>query len=99
MLKRVTQLSGRRFPDHAIANLDTANDLFQILVKKPKPKKLAEILTVKDALTELPNVEIKSRRFTPIDREKEVGRWKVIEKELSRRDLPITGTELPSRYT
>lgn len=32
-----------------------------------------------------------SRRFTPIDKEKETGRWKVIEEELTRRGLPVTG--------
>lgn len=33
-----------------------------------------------------------SRRVGPIDREISVGRWKVIEEELKKRDLPVTGT-------
>jgi len=40
---------------------------------------------------DLPNVEIRERRYTPIDREKEIGRWKVIEQELEKRGLPVTG--------
>jgi hypothetical protein len=40
---------------------------------------------------ELPNVVLRERRWTPIDREKEVGRWKVIVRELKERGLPVTG--------
>lgn len=32
------------------------------------------------------------RRVTPIDKEKMVGRWKVIVEELNKRELPVTGT-------
>merc|ERR1712230_259947 len=39
-----------------------------------------------------PNVTVHARRQTPIDREKNVGRWKVIEEELVQRGLPVTGT-------
>jgi len=56
----------------------------------PKPKKLAEELLTKPVAS-MPNVEIFDRRYTPIDKEKEVGRWKVIERELRKRDLPVTG--------
>ena len=31
------------------------------------------------------------RRETPVDREKETGRWKVIERELRERGLPVLG--------
>jgi hypothetical protein len=37
------------------------------------------------------NVTILPRRETPVDREKEVGRWKVTEKELRERGLPVFG--------
>jgi hypothetical protein len=37
------------------------------------------------------NVEMQGRRRTPIDKEKELGRWKVIEQELRSRDLPVVG--------
>jgi len=41
---------------------------------------------------DVPNVSVYPRRQTLIDREQQVGRWKVIEEELNRRDLPVTGT-------
>lgn len=65
--------------------------LLHHLATPPKPKKLAQVLSADDRLTTLPNVRLFDRRFTPIDREKEVGRWKVIERELERRGLPVTG--------
>ena len=61
------------------------------LVKPPRAKKLAERLMADDLLRSLPNVTLHDRRVTPIDKEKAVGRWKVIERELLQRDLPITG--------
>lgn len=42
-------------------------------------------------LVGLPNVRVMGRRETPVDKEKVVGRWKVIEAELKRRDLPVLG--------
>lgn len=49
-------------------------------------------MEAKGTLTELRNVKVYPRRVTPIDKEKMVGRWKVIVKELEKRQLPITGT-------
>lgn len=85
------QLTGIRIPDHEIDNIRCAKALLRYLAKKPKPKKLAENLMSDKRLTSLPNVQIMDRRYTPIDSEKEIGRWKLIEKELIRRDLPVTG--------
>ena len=85
------QLTGVRIPDPAIQDIKSAKALFGFLVKKPKPKKLAETLMVNEALTSLPNVKILDRRYTPIDKEKQVGRWKIIEKELIKQGLPVTG--------
>ena len=42
-------------------------------------------------LLNLPNVKVYGRRVTPIDKEVWVGRWKVIEAELRKRGLPVTG--------
>lgn len=55
-------------------------------------KKLAEILATQSALPTLSNVTVHSRKVGPIDKEVAVGRWKVIEEELSKRGLPATGT-------
>jgi hypothetical protein len=58
---------------------------------KPRPKNLAETLATKTELASLPNVKIMGRRETPVDKEKAVGRWKVIEAELRSRGLPVLG--------
>lgn len=91
ILKRVMQLTGIRIPDPAIPDLTSAKTLLGHLIRKPKPKKLADRLLGNEELVGLPNLHIRERRYTPIDREKEIGRWKVIEKELIRRNLPVTG--------
>ncbi|KAK2765214.1 hypothetical protein FQN54_008913 [Arachnomyces sp. PD_36] len=97
VLKRTSQITGHRIPDNHISSLKTVSQLINQLVSasKPKPKKLAESLAADKQLQSLPNVKIAGRRMTPIDKEKEVGRWKVIEEELNRRGLPVTGN-LPS---
>ena len=41
------------------------------------------------------NVLLLSRRETPVDKHKEVGRWKLIEKELIARGLPVLGKWTP----
>ena len=87
------QLSGRRIPDPDIQSIHDSGTLFTHLVKKPKPKKLADALFASDVV-DLPNIDIRERRYTPIDKEKEIGRWKVIERELEARDLPLTGKGL-----
>jgi hypothetical protein len=61
------------------------------LVTPPKPRKIVDALKQKEDLLALPNVSVFERRVTPIDKEKSVGRWKIIEQELKRRDLPVTG--------
>jgi hypothetical protein len=62
-----------------------------LTASKPKPQKLAQSLAANEQLMSLPNVKIMGRRMTPIDKEKEIGRWKIIEEELTRRGLPVTG--------
>lgn len=84
------QLTGKRLADPDIQSINDSRALLTHLVKKPKPKKLAEVLFAGGAV-DLPNVDIRVRRYTPIDKEKEVGRWKVIERELEARGLPVTG--------
>ena len=90
VLKRVIQLTGKRIADPDIEAIKDARALLVHLVKKSKPKKLVETLFANEAM-DLPNVEIRPRRYTPIDKEKEIGRWKVIERELQARGLPVTG--------
>ncbi|OJD21102.1 hypothetical protein ACJ73_07560 [Blastomyces percursus] len=96
-LKRASQLAGYRIPDPEVAKITKPSRLMSFLseVSKPKPKKLAEHLLKDKRLTSLPNVKIMDRRYTPIDKEKEIGRWKIIEEELTRRGLPVTGRAGP----
>lgn len=90
ILKRTMQLVGKRIPDSVVAKIHVVQDLVDHLTEIPKPKKLAEQL-VTQPIAAMPNVEIFPRRHTPIDKEKELGRWKVIERELQKRGLPVTG--------
>ncbi len=85
------QLTGIRIPDSAMNTSHTVRSLLIHITQKPKPAKLFDALAEKQDLIALPNVKIFNRRITPIDKEKMVGRWKVIEKELSSRGLPLTG--------
>ncbi|KAF2772855.1 hypothetical protein EJ03DRAFT_371763 [Teratosphaeria nubilosa] len=94
ILKRTMQLTGHRLPDPAISNSETLADLYDALKQKPEPKSLAHTPQLRRLKAELPNVSVYARRQTPVDRERKVGRWKVIEDELLARDLPVFG----SRY-
>ena len=87
------QLTGIRIPDPVLGGAETLRSIYiyQLEALKPKPKKLADVLVKKADLADLPNVKIMTRRYTPVDKEKEVGRWKVIEAELKRRGLPVLG--------
>ena len=91
MLKRTPQLTGVRIPDSAINSSRTVQALLTHLITPPKPRKLVDALKQKEDLLALPNVSVFERRVTPIDKEKSVGRWKIIEQELKSRDLPVTG--------
>jgi hypothetical protein len=90
-MKRTMQLTGLWIPDAAIMPARTVKALLAHLVKPPKPRKLVEALVQKEELMNLPNVSIYANRVTPIDKHKSVGRWKVIERELTERGLPVTG--------
>ncbi|EEP76778.1 predicted protein [Uncinocarpus reesii 1704] len=92
-LKRASQLTGYRVPDPEISSVTEISSLLKLFTaaSKPKPAKLADILIAEGKFAALPNVKIFDRRQTPIDQEKEVGRWKIIEEELTKRGLPVTG--------
>ena len=91
VLKRTMQLTGIRVPDSAIRSTNTAQALLDHLITPPKPRKLVEALAQKEDLLALPNVTVLPRRVNLIDRERQVGRWKIIEEELHKRGLPIKG--------
>lgn len=91
--KRLYQLTGRLIPDSKLGAARTTQHLMTLTVNPAKRgKKLAEILETQSNLPTLSNVKVHSRKVGPIDKEIAVGRWKVIEEELSKRGLPATGT-------
>ena len=102
-MKSFQQLSSIRLPDpvlNSIFKSGTSTSAEPPLTRlinhiledqKPKPKNLYEKLMEKQQLTGQSNLMILPRRETPVDKEKEVGRWKVIEKELIERGLPVLG--------
>lgn len=90
-MKRVMQLTGKRIPDPVISQIIDVESLRKHLITPPKPKKLAQELLQSEMLITLPNVTIFDRRITPIDKERRVGRWKVIKKELQAKGLPVYG--------
>ena len=68
--------------------------VYDKLAERPKAKKLAEVFEVDEKLLQLaqmPNVQYHPRKVSSIDKEREVGRWKVIEEELKARGLPVPG--------
>ncbi|KAL1301757.1 hypothetical protein AAFC00_005956 [Neodothiora populina] len=91
LAKLLQQQNGLRISDYALNSAATLRDIRSVLVVKPKPKKLATALQSAEQLVELPNVKVHARRVTPIDKERTVGRWKLIEQELLERGLPVTG--------
>lgn len=90
--KRLYQLTGNLIPDAKLGAARTVKHLLTLAAKQPKAQKLADLLETQQKLTDLPNVRVRDRRITPIDKETEMGRWKVIEEELKKRGLPVTGT-------
>jgi hypothetical protein len=92
ILKRTLQLTGKRLPDPVISTATTLADLYAAYKTPAPPKKLAHTPQIQQLKVELPNVSVHARRQTPIDKERKIGRWKVIEDELRARGLPVTGT-------
>ena len=85
------QLTGHRIPDPAISSANTLSDLYNTVKMRERPKRLARTKEMKK-VDKTPNVNVHPTRRTPIHKETEVGRWKVIEDELNARDLPVTGS-------
>lgn len=97
--KRIQKMAGHILSDGKLTSIQTVANFMDALVTPPKPKKLAEQIEQSSILPELPNVKVYPRRVTPVDKEKMVGRWKVIQKELQKRDLPVLGTGGIGKYT
>ncbi|KAI1405092.1 ribosomal subunit 39S-domain-containing protein [Hypoxylon fuscum] len=90
--KRIFQLTGQLVPDHQLSSIADVGSLLRAVQKPPKPKTLTqEIQEHRQDLVQLPNVSVAAKRITRGDREKAVGRFKLVEEELKKRDLPLEG--------
>ncbi|GAB0137664.1 hypothetical protein EsDP_00005921 [Epichloe bromicola] len=90
--KRLYQLTGTLIPDAKLGAARTVKHVLTLIAKQPKPAKLAELLERRSDVQQLANVKVHSRKIGPVEKETSVGRWKVIEEELTKRGLPVTGT-------
>lgn len=78
--------------DHQLSSITDVRSLLHLVQKPPKPKTVTqEIQERRQDLVQLPNVSVATKRITRGDREKAVGRFKLIEEELKKRDLPLVG--------
>ena len=89
-MKRILQLTGRRLSDPVLSSSSTLAHLYYALLAKPEPKRLAQTPQLRKLNLMLPNATVHNRRQTPIDKDKAVGRWKIIEEELEARGLRAT---------
>ncbi|KAH9886602.1 ribosomal subunit 39S-domain-containing protein [Xylariomycetidae sp. FL2044] len=90
--KRVFQLTGHLVPDHQLSSLANVHSLLRVVQKPPKPVTLTEeIQKHRQDIVTMPNVSVHAKRLTRGDREKAVGRFKLIEEEFRKRDLPLRG--------
>jgi hypothetical protein len=93
IIKRISQLTGHRIPDPVINSAQSLVPIYEHLMAQDsnKPKKVGDQILANKDLVNLPNVHFMPRRETPVDRDKRVGRWKVIEAELESKGLPVLG--------
>ncbi|GAP91473.1 hypothetical protein SAMD00023353_6200550 [Rosellinia necatrix] len=90
--KRVFQLTGQRPPDHQLPSITTVQALLYVLQRPPKPVTLTEELQKRhQGLLELPNVIVSAKRVTRGDKEKALGRFKLMQEEFNKRGLPEHG--------
>ncbi|OTB00500.1 hypothetical protein M426DRAFT_324276 [Hypoxylon sp. CI-4A] len=90
--KRVFQLTGQLVPDHQLLSINDVRSLLHVVQTPPKSKTLTqEIQERRQDLVQLPNVSVATKRVTRGDKEKAVGRFKLVEEELKKRDLPLEG--------
>ncbi|XXG95350.1 hypothetical protein Hte_001612 [Hypoxylon texense] len=90
--KRIFQLTGQLVLDNQLSSITDVRSLLRLVQKPPKPKTVTqEIQERRQDLVQLPNVSVATKRLTRGDREKAVGRFKLIEEELKKRDLPLVG--------
>lgn len=96
--KRIFQLTGHAIPDAKLLHVDTMGELLATLVKPPPARRVYEAVQRRGELAKLPNVSVYQSRRTPVDAAKDLGRWKIVERELNKRGLPVLGQENIDRF-
>lgn len=91
------QLSGKRVPDPVISRADTLAGLYDAFKVREKPAKLAKTPEFQRLPDISANIAVHSKRRTPVHKEKSIGRWKVIEEELTLRNLPVFGSNYSAK--
>ncbi|KAM0721116.1 hypothetical protein Q7P37_003402 [Cladosporium fusiforme] len=86
-------------PDPAISSVTSLSDLYLAYKRKPEPKKLRDSKQLHKVNLDFPNVVVHKARQSPIHKDIQVGRWKLIEEELLARDLPVTGSRYQNAKT
>ncbi|KAI1270836.1 ribosomal subunit 39S-domain-containing protein [Xylaria sp. FL0933] len=90
--KRVFQLTGQLVPDHQLQSINTVQTLLHVLKKPPKPATLTQELQKRHPdLLALPNVTVAQKRVTKGDKEVALGRFKLMQEEFKKRQLPTYG--------
>lgn len=97
--RKVYEKTGLRLADHALQHAHTLRKMRTLLTDTQTKKPGVTKLDVSDLLSEIQNVEVYSSRVTSIDKEKKVGRWKLIEQALKDKGLPITGHTTETKST
>lgn len=90
--KRLYQLTGTLIPDAKLGAARTIRHVLTLAAKQPKPQRLAELLERRSDVQRLGNLKVHRAKIGPVEKETALGRWKVIEAELAKRNLPVTGT-------
>ena len=88
------QLTGTRIRDPAIAAFSKVGDVVTNLKARPKPTTVYDILMAQPELQALSNVQVRPNRYTPISKDMEFGRHKVVLSELARRGLRMGGKDV-----
>ncbi|KAI5204699.1 dihydroxy-acid and 6-phosphogluconate dehydratase [Aureobasidium subglaciale] len=91
LTKKLRTLVNMNIPDIVMHRATTLKDFQQAILTKPKPKKLSFALLANDELMANSNLQVRGGRQTAVHKDRNVGRWKLIEKELMDRGLPVFG--------
>lgn len=85
------QLTGRRIPDILLSNTKTIDHLLRAFSIKEPAKKLHDSEQLQKLSYTSPNIQVHETRRTHVHKDKEMGRWKLIEEEMNARGMPTRG--------